>query len=57
MMIGYRCVMVSDANAARFDEDHLAGLTSFWQSFGDVRTTDDVIERLLANPEDTRATA
>ena len=57
MMIGYRCVMVSDANAARFDEDHLAGLTSFWQSFGDVRTTDDVIERLLAAPGDARATA
>ncbi len=47
MMIGYRVAMVSDGNAARFDEDHLAGLTSFWQSFGDVRTTDDVIENLL----------
>jgi len=55
MMIGYRCVMVLDANAARFDEDHIAGLTSFWQSFGDVRTTDDVIERLLAAPGDARA--
>ena len=39
--------MVLDGNAARFDEDHLAGLTSFWQSFGDVRTTDDVIDNLL----------
>jgi len=57
MMIGYRCIMVSDANAARFDEDHLAGLTSFWQSFGDVRTTEDVIERVLAAPGDARATA
>jgi len=57
MMIGYRCVMVSDASAARFDEDHLVGLTSFWQSFGDVRTTDDVIERLLAALEGKRATA
>ena len=47
MMIGYRVAMVSDANAARFDEDHLVGLTSFWQSFGDVRATDDVIENLL----------
>jgi len=47
MMIGYRAVMVHDCNAARFDEDHLAGLTSFWQSFGDVRSTDDVIENLL----------
>jgi ureidoacrylate peracid hydrolase len=47
MMIGYRVVMVSDANAARYDEDHLVGLTSVWQSFGDVRTVDDCIETLL----------
>ena len=47
MMIGYRTVMVHDANAARYDDDHLAGLTSFWQSFGDVRSTNDVIETLL----------
>jgi ureidoacrylate peracid hydrolase len=47
MMIGYRAAMVLDGNAARFDEDHLAGLTSFWQSFGDVRTTDDIIENLI----------
>ena len=47
MMIGYRAVMVHDANAARFDDDHLAGLTSFWQSFGDVRSTDDVVDNLL----------
>lgn len=47
MMIGYRAVMVHDSNAARFDDDHMAGLTSFWQSFGDVRSTDDVIDNLL----------
>lgn len=52
MMIGYRAVMVSDGNAARFDEDHLAGLTSFWQSFGDVRSTDDVIENLIKSDAD-----
>ncbi len=55
MMIGYRPVMVIDGNAARFDEDHLAGLTSFWQSFGDVRTTDDVIDNLLMTPEQAAA--
>jgi ureidoacrylate peracid hydrolase len=48
MMMGYRVAMVSDANAARYDEDHLVGLTSVWQSFGDVRTTDDCIDNLLA---------
>lgn len=47
MMIGYRVAMVSDACAARYDEDHLVGLTSVWQSFGDVRTTEDCIENLL----------
>jgi len=48
MMIGYRVVMVSDANAARYDEDHLVGLTTIWQSFGDVRTVDECINTLLA---------
>jgi len=47
MMVGYRVVMVSDANAARYDEDHLAGLTTIWQSFGDVRSVDDCIDNLL----------
>ena len=46
MMLDYKVVMVEDANAARYDDDHLAGLTSFYQSFGDVRTTDDVIAML-----------
>jgi len=47
MMLDYRVVMVSDANGARYPEDHLAGLTSFYQSFGDVRTTEEVIADLL----------
>ena len=38
--------LVEDANAARYDDDHLAGLTSFFQSFGDVRTTDDTVAML-----------
>ncbi len=48
MMRDYKVVMVSDGNGARYPEDHLAGLTSFYQSFGDVRTTDEVIHDLLA---------
>jgi ureidoacrylate peracid hydrolase len=47
MMLDYRVVMVSDANGARYDDDHMAGLTSFYQSFGDVRTTAEVIDDLL----------
>ena len=46
MMLDYKVVMVEDANAARYDDDHLAGLTSFYQSFGDVRKTDDVINMI-----------
>ena len=46
MMLDYKVVMVSDGNAARFDEDHLAGMTSFYQSFGDVRTADESIAML-----------
>ena len=46
MMLDYKVVMVEDANAARYDDDHLAGLTSFYQSFGDVRTTDATIAML-----------
>ena len=43
MMYDYRAVMVSDCNAARFPEDHSAGLTTFFQSFGDVYTSVEVI--------------
>jgi nicotinamidase-related amidase len=48
MMLGYRVVMVADCNAARYPEDHLAGLNSFFQSFGDVRDVDGVLAVLEA---------
>jgi nicotinamidase-related amidase len=47
LMLDYKGVMVSDGNAARFDEDHLVGLTSFYQSFGDVRRADESIAMLV----------
>ena len=47
MMIGYRAIMVEDCNASRNAEDHEAGLTSVYQSFCDVRSTDDTIENVL----------
>jgi ureidoacrylate peracid hydrolase len=50
MMLDYHVVMVADANGARYDDDHLAGLTSFYQSFGDVRSTAEVIGELLPAP-------
>ena len=48
MMRDFKVIMVADANGARYEEDHLAGLTSFYQSFGDVRSTDEVINQVLA---------
>jgi len=47
MMMDYKVVMVSDANAARFEEDHNVGFTSVYQSFSDVLTTDQVLDELL----------
>lgn len=46
MMLDYRVIMVSDANAALTDEAHAATLNSFFGSFGDVMTSDEVIQRL-----------
>ena len=51
MMIGYRVIMVEDSNASRNAEDHMNGLTSMYQSFGDVRSTDDVIANVLGRTE------
>jgi ureidoacrylate peracid hydrolase len=46
MMLDYRVIMVSDANAALTDEEHAATLNSFLVAFGDVMTSDEVIQRL-----------
>jgi ureidoacrylate peracid hydrolase len=40
--------MVSDGNAARTDEEHMATLINFIQTFGDVRTTAEIISLLQA---------
>jgi nicotinamidase-related amidase len=47
MMMDYKVVMVSDANAARYEEDHNVGFTTVYQSFGDDLTTDQVLNELL----------
>jgi ureidoacrylate peracid hydrolase len=46
MMLNYRVVFVSDANAALSDADHNATLTSIIRVFGDVSTTDEAIALL-----------
>ena len=46
MMRDFRTVMVSDANAANSDDEHAASLITFYLYFGDVQTTDQVVENL-----------
>ncbi|MFE0462430.1 isochorismatase family protein [Kitasatospora sp. NPDC058965] len=41
---GLRTLMIADANAARRDQDHNAALHTVYRSFGDVRTTDEVLD-------------
>lgn len=43
MQLGYKTIMVSDANAARSDAEHSAALLTFLVGFGDVRPADEVI--------------
>jgi ureidoacrylate peracid hydrolase len=49
MMLNYRVIFVSDANATLSDEQHNATLATIFQVFGDVRSTDSVIELLSAS--------
>ena len=49
MMLGFRTIMVADANAAPSDAEHNATLASFMLFFGDVQHTDDVIGKLNDN--------
>jgi nicotinamidase-related amidase len=41
--LGYRVIMVGDANAARSNRDHNAALRAVYREFGDVRSTADVL--------------
>jgi ureidoacrylate peracid hydrolase len=47
MMLDYRVIMVSDANAASTDEEHAATLNNFILFFGDVMTGDEAVGRLV----------
>ena len=55
MMLNFRTIMVSDGNAAHTDEAHNASLASFYQTFGDVMTTDFLIACLERNAEGSSA--
>jgi ureidoacrylate peracid hydrolase len=54
MMLNYKTVMISDANAGTTDEEHNATLGNILRIFGDVMTTDETIAVL--QPE-TKASA
>jgi nicotinamidase-related amidase len=46
--LGYRTIMVADANAARRDQDLNATRYTIYRSFGDVRPTAELLELLAA---------
>ena len=48
--LGYRVIMVADANATVSDGVHNATLVTVYRSFGDVRPTDAVLD-LIAQAE------
>lgn len=48
MMLGFRTVMVHDGLGTATDEEHNAALATFYNLFGDVQSTDDVIAHLTA---------
>ncbi len=48
MMLNFKTIIVADANASRSDQEHLAALRVFFQHFGDVCTTDEVVDLLAS---------
>ena len=48
MMRGFRTIMVSDANASFTEAEHVAALRTFITYFGDVQSTDEVVDRIAA---------
>lgn len=47
MMENFRVIMLSDANATRTDEEHVAALAGFVGTFGDVQTVDQALAHLV----------
>ena len=57
MMLNFRTIMVTDGNAAVTDEDHNASLASFYLTFGDIMSTDKLIDLLKRNAQKGLAAA
>lgn len=51
MMLNFRTIMVSDANAAMTDAEHNASLINFYLSFGDVLTVAEVEAGLASSAQ------
>lgn len=46
--LGYRVIMIADANAGISDESHNAALHTIYRSFGDVRPTEEVVGLIMS---------
>lgn len=57
MMRNFRTIMVTDANAANSDERHNASLIAFYLKFGDIMSTDMLVDLINANADAKRARA
>jgi ureidoacrylate peracid hydrolase len=55
MMLNFKTIMVTDANAAATDEDHNASLSAFYLTFGDIMSTDMLIASLRRNARSVAA--
>jgi ureidoacrylate peracid hydrolase len=49
MMLNFKTIMITDANAAANDEEHNASLIAFYLTFGDIMSTSEVISCLEKN--------
>ena len=57
MMLNFKTVMVTDANAAATDADHNASLIAFYLTFGDIMSTEMLIGCLERNARKSLAAA
>jgi len=51
--LGYRTIVLADANAGVNDASHNATLTTIYRSYGDVRPVADVLRMIAADTPDT----
>jgi ureidoacrylate peracid hydrolase len=49
MMLNFKTIMVTDGNAAMSDEQHFASLIGFYLNFGDILSTDQLVDSLARN--------